>query len=193
MSHTRIKAIIGLGNPGPNYADTRHNAGAWYVQAIANQHSETLKDTSKLFGHYASVLVNNQKLHLFNPSTYMNESGKAVAALCQFYKLAPEEVLVAHDELDFDPGVARFKHGGGHAGHNGLRDIIKAIDSTNFWRLRLGIGHPGNRKQVSNFVLKSPSKDDKISISNSIDHALRALDDITLNQMDAAIQYLHSQ
>lgn len=193
MSSPIIKAIIGLGNPGPNYASTRHNAGAWLVEELAKQTQGTLKKETKLFGQYCKVFLNHQPLHLLVPDTFMNRSGQAVSALCKFYKLEPEQILVAHDELDFEPGITRLKHSGGHGGHNGLRDIIKAINSKDFYRARIGIGHPGNKNDVSDYVLKRPSKDDTISIERSIDDTLRVFDAALSGDMAQAMHRLHTE
>lgn len=158
---SQIKLIVGLGNPGPEYAKTRHNAGAWYVEQLARWHNVSLREEPKFFGHTARFLVDGQDVRLLIPNTYMNLSGKAVAALARFYQIAPEEILVAHDELDLPPGIAKFKQGGGHGGHNGLKDIIARMgNNNNFFRLRLGIGHPGAKELVTNHVLGDFAKAD---------------------------------
>jgi PTH1 family peptidyl-tRNA hydrolase len=189
-----IKLIIGLGNPGPNYIDTRHNAGAWFVEQIAASEQTPLKAEAKYHGLFAKVTIANQTVYLLNPTTFMNRSGTAVQAICQFYKIAPEEILVAHDELDFDAGVARIKVAGGHGGHNGLRDIIQKLGGAkDFNRLRIGIGHPGDKSKVHNYVLKNPSSTDKQKIVDSIHEAQRYLESIVTGDIAKAMNALHTQ
>ena len=173
---TPVELIVGLGNPGPNYERTRHNAGADLVLELAKSLHVELKHESKFFGDTARVTLDGHDVRLLIPSTFMNLSGKSVNALAKFYQIAPEAILVVHDELDKPPGEARFKKGGGHGGHNGLRDTIKCLgNNKEFARLRIGIGHPGNAKQVADYVLKKASPNDQQLIINSIDDALRAL------------------
>jgi PTH1 family peptidyl-tRNA hydrolase len=191
MSH--VKAIIGLGNPGADYADTRHNAGAWLVEAVARDGLATLRPEKKFLGLYAKVNIGGQPLHLLNPTTFMNRSGASIAALCQFFKLAPEELLVAHDELDIAPGTARYKTGGGHGGHNGLRDTISALgNAKDFHRLRIGIGHPGDAKRVVNYVLSRPGKTDREAIDAAIDECLATLPQALQGDWAKAMNRLHS-
>ncbi|EPC03763.1 peptidyl-tRNA hydrolase [Litchfieldella anticariensis FP35 = DSM 16096] len=191
MSH--VKAIIGLGNPGPEYDDTRHNAGAWLVEAIARDSHTPLRPERKFLGHYAKVNVAGEDLHLLLPQTFMNRSGGAVAALCQFFKLAPSELLVAHDELDIAPGTARYKQGGGHGGHNGLRDIIRALGNDNsFHRLRIGIGHPGDSRQVTNYVLGRPGKAERAAIEAVFGEIEATLPDAIRGNWAKAMNRLHS-
>ncbi|WP_163649924.1 aminoacyl-tRNA hydrolase [Modicisalibacter sp. 'Wilcox'] len=190
---SQVKAIIGLGNPGPEYADTRHNAGAWLVEAIARDSHAPLRMEKKFLGQYAKVHFSGRDVHLLNPTTFMNRSGAAVAALCQFFKLAPNELLVAHDELDIAPGTARYKTGGGHGGHNGLRDTISALGNCrDFHRLRLGIGHPGNARQVTNYVLGRPGKAERQAIDAAIDECLATLPDALAGDWARAMNRLHS-
>ena len=189
-----IKLIVGLGNPGPQYQDTRHNAGAWFVEQVASESGITLKAESKFHGHAGKAIIANRSVQLLVPSTFMNRSGNAVQAICQFYKIAPDEVLVAHDELDFEAGITKLKIAGGHGGHNGLRDIIQKFGGNkDFARLRVGIGHPGDKSQVHNYVLKSPSNTDKIKIQQSLDNALRYLDLMVSGDMAKAMNALHTQ
>lgn len=142
----QIRLLVGLANPGPEYARTRHNAGAWVVEELARVHNINLREESKYYGLTGRIMANGQDLRLLIPTTFMNLSGKSVAALANFYQIKPEEILVAHDELDLPPGVAKFKKGGGHGGHNGLRDIISKMgNNKDFYRLRVGIGHPATR------------------------------------------------
>lgn len=188
----QIKAIIGLGNPGDNYAATRHNAGAWLVEILARQAGTELRPEKKYYGLYAKVLLDGMELHLLEPTTFMNRSGAAVAALCQFYKIAPDELLVAHDELDIPPGSARYKQGGGHGGHNGLRDIISALGEKNFNRLRVGIGHPGDSRQVTNYVLGRPGKAELTAIGAALNECLATLPLAISGDWARAMSRLHS-
>ncbi|TDB03019.1 aminoacyl-tRNA hydrolase [Halomonas marinisediminis] len=190
---SQVRAIIGLGNPGADYEATRHNAGAWLVEALARRAGGELRADRKFLGLHARVQFEGRDLHLLNPTTFMNRSGGAVAGLCQFYKLAPDELLVVHDELDLPPGSARFKTGGGHGGHNGLRDIISALGNTrDFHRLRLGIGHPGDSRQVTNYVLGRPGKAEHIAIEAAIDESLATLPDAIDGHWTKAMNRLHS-
>ncbi len=188
-----LRLIVGLGNPGPEHAKTRHNAGAWYVEQLARWHNVSLREEPKFFGHTARFLAEGQDVRLLIPNTYMNLSGKAVAALARFYQIVPEEILVAHDELDLPPGIAKFKQGGGHGGHNGLKDIIARMgNNNNFFRLRLGIGHPGAKELVAGFVLtKAPSSEQSL-IEAALDESLRATDILFKQDMTKAMNRLHS-
>lgn len=188
-----LKLIVGLGNPGRDYEGTRHNAGFWFVDALADAAGATLRNESKFHGEAAKIRLHGEDLWLLKPMTFMNRSGQAVSALARFYKIEPEQILVVHDELDLPPGGAKLKRGGGHAGHNGLRDIISAIGSKDFLRLRLGIGHPGSAKQVSNYVLSKPGKDDRISIDHAIAEAERILPELIDDQLQKAMNLLHSK
>ena len=188
-----VKAIIGLGNPGPEYEDTRHNAGAWLVEQLARDTAETLRPERKFLGLHARIRLGGHDLHLLNPTTFMNRSGASVAALCQFFKIAPDELLVAHDELDIAPGCARYKTGGGHGGHNGLRDIISALGNSNgFHRLRIGIGHSGSAKLVTNYVLGRPGKAERQAIDDSLDETIATLPDVLDGDWAKAMNRLHS-
>ncbi|NRB57394.1 MAG: aminoacyl-tRNA hydrolase [Salinicola sp.] len=188
-----VKAIIGLGNPGAEYEDTRHNAGAWLVEQLARDAAQTLRPERKFLGLYAKIHLGGHDLHLLNPTTFMNRSGASVAALCQFFKIAPDELLVAHDELDIVPGCARYKTGGGHGGHNGLRDIVSALGNTNgFHRLRIGIGHPGSAKLVTNYVLGRPGKAERQSIDAAIDEIITTLPEALSGDWAKAMNRLHS-
>ncbi|PMR78793.1 aminoacyl-tRNA hydrolase [Billgrantia endophytica] len=188
----QVKAIIGLGNPGADYAETRHNAGAWLVEILARQAGTELRPEKKFLGLYAKVQLDGHELHLLEPTTFMNRSGSAVAALCQFYKIAPDELLVAHDELDIPPGAARYKQGGGHGGHNGLRDIISALgNDKSFHRLRIGIGHPGDSRQVTNYVLGRPGKTELGAIGGAIGECLATLPLAIAGDWARAMSRLH--
>ena len=188
-----VELIVGLGNPGPNYERTRHNVGADLVLELAKSLHTELKHESKFFGDTARVSIAGRDVRLLIPSTFMNLSGKSVAALARFYQIAPENILVVHDELDMDPGIARFKKGGGHGGHNGLRDTIKSLgNSSEFARLRIGIGHPGKANLVADYVLKKASPSDQQLIINSIDDALRHLSTAVEGHWEKAMTALHS-
>ena len=189
---SRVALIVGLGNPGTEYEATRHNAGFWFVDELARISGGTFKADSKFHGEVAKITLQGEAVWLLKPTTYMNRSGQAVSALAKYYKIAPEQILVAHDELDFDPGVVKLKREGGHGGHNGLRDIISALgNKKNFWRLRIGIGHPGNAKDVSDYVLVRPSKSDREAIERAIDDAVRALPAMIEGDPEKAMRELH--
>ncbi|WP_300003097.1 aminoacyl-tRNA hydrolase [uncultured Cedecea sp.] len=172
-----IKLIVGLANPGAEYAATRHNAGAWYVDLLADRHNQPLKEEAKFYGYTARLNIAGEDVRLLVPTTFMNLSGKAVSAMANFYRIQPEEILVAHDELDLPPGVAKFKLGGGHGGHNGLKDIISKLgNNPGFHRLRVGIGHPGDKNKVVGFVLGKPPLSEQKLIDDAIDEATRCTD-----------------
>lgn len=191
---TAIQLIVGLGNPGPEYEQTRHNAGAFFVERIAQKYNVQLVPDRKYFGLTARFGHQGKDVRLLIPTTYMNRSGQAVAALAGFFRIPPEAILVAHDELDLPPGVAKLKVGGGHGGHNGLRDIIAQLGNNNgFHRLRLGIGHPGVASQVSNFVLARAPRAEQELLDTSIDFALGVLPDIFAGEWNRAMKTLHSQ
>ena len=186
-----IRLIVGLGNPGSAYSNTRHNAGFWFVDELASKYKANLANESKFFGVLGKFNYQNRDIYLLKPQTYMNLSGKSVLALASFYKILPSEIMVAHDELDFAPGVAKLKLGGGNGGHNGLKDIDSVIGKE-YLRLRLGIGHPGDRNKVADYVLKKPLLDEKISIDNSIDKALSVSDLLLSGDINTATKLLHS-
>ncbi|GLP97999.1 aminoacyl-tRNA hydrolase [Paraferrimonas sedimenticola] len=190
---SEIKLIVGLANPGSEYAKTRHNAGAWYVEELARLAGTSLRADGKYFGLTAQANIAGKPVRLLIPTTFMNLSGKSVAALANFYRIAPEQILVAHDELDLPPGVARFKLGGGHGGHNGLKDIISKMgNDKGFYRLRIGIGHPGDKRQVSGFVLGRAPANEQTAIDEAVDEALRATDTLFKLDMTKAMNRLHS-
>ena len=190
---TAIKLIAGQGNPGSEYRGTRLNAGADFVQELARQCGASLQPESKFFGLSSRVTYAGHDLRLLIPTTFMNRSGKSVAAMASFYKIAPEEILIAHDELDIPAGTARFKKGGGHGGHNGLRDIVPALgNNQNFHRLRIGIDHPGHASRVSGYVLSQPSQVDRARIDASIDEAIAALPLLLEGDATKAMTRLHS-
>ncbi|OFZ92911.1 MAG: aminoacyl-tRNA hydrolase [Betaproteobacteria bacterium RIFCSPLOWO2_02_67_12] len=186
-----IRLIVGLGNPGKEYERTRHNAGSWLVERFAVSCGIVLRKEAKyqaLVGRHAA-----SGAWLLVPQTYMNASGHAVFMLAGFFKLAPEEILVAHDELDFAPGVAKMKLGGGIAGHNGLRDISQKLGSHEYWRLRLGIGHPGDKDLVHDYVLHKPSSEDRAAIDGAIDNALQVLPLCLAGDLQGAMLKLHTK
>lgn len=184
-----IKMIVGLGNPGNKYAKTRHNAGFWLLDNL----SSTFRYDKKFNADVAEWLVAGEKIILLKPLTFMNLSGDSVQKATQFYKIPVTQLLVVHDELDFAAGMAKFKKGGGHGGHNGLRDIIAKTGEKDFLRLRIGIDHPGDAKQVANYVLKAPSKEDRQSIDNSLMDAERAIDVLLKDGIESAMLKLHSK
>lgn len=191
MSH--IKLIVGLGNPGREYEQTRHNAGAMFVEELARQHNISLKGESKFFGLTGRMLLGSDDIRLVIPNTFMNRSGQSVAALCNFYKIAVDEILVAHDELDIEIGTARFKQGGRHGGHNGLRDIIvKCGNDKNFHRLRIGIGHPGSADKVTGYVLNKAPANDHQKMLAAIDEAIKVLPEAVAGDWPRAMNYLHT-
>jgi len=187
-----IDLIVGLGNPGVEYEQTRHNAGFWFVEEIARLKGAQFRPESKFSGGACKVVLEGRDIWLLKPDTFMNRSGLAVQKLASFYKIPVENILVAHDELDLEPGTARLKSAGGHGGHNGLRDIIAQMGKE-FHRLRIAIGHPGHRDQVSDYVLHRASKDEQISIENSIDDALRVLPLLAQGSWEKAVHRLHSK
>ncbi len=191
---TAIQLIVGLGNPGPEYDQTRHNAGALFVERLADQQRTSLSLDKKYFGLTGKFSHQGRDVRLLIPTTYMNRSGQAVAALANFFRIEPDAILVAHDELDLAPGVARLKKGGGHGGHNGLRDIIAQLGNRNdFHRLRLGIGHPGHASLVSGFVLGRAPRSEQELLDTSIDFALGVLPQMLAGDWTKAMHQLHSQ
>ncbi|KQW38564.1 aminoacyl-tRNA hydrolase [Rhizobacter sp. Root404] len=188
-----IRLLVGLGNPGPEYEDTRHNAGFWFIDAVARELKANLVPERSYFGLAARVNRPDGPLWLLEPMTFMNLSGKSVGALARFFKIAPAEILVAHDELDLLPGQMKMKFGGSHAGHNGLKDIQAQLGSADFWRLRLGIGHPGVKAEVVNYVLRKPMAEHREAIDKSIEQALTALDLLLAGDMDRALMKVHAK
>ena len=187
-----IKLFVGLGNPGAEYEDTRHNAGFWWIDQLAAQLKVSLQPEKNYHGWAVRTQCEGQTIWLLKPATFMNLSGKSVAALAKFFKIQPEEILVVHDELDVVPGEAKMKFGGSHAGHNGLRDIHAQLGTDAYWRLRLGVGHPGDKSDVVNWVLKKPSLDHRVAIDQSIDRALKALPHLLAGEMDKATMLVHT-
>ena len=188
-----IRILVGLGNTGAEYHATRHNAGFWFVEEAARQLGAALQPERAYSGKVARINRPDGPLWLLEPMTYMNLSGKSVAALARFYKIAPEEILVAHDELDLQPGQVKLKLGGSSAGHNGLKDIEAQLGSGGFWRLRLGIGHPGVKAEVVDYVLRKPSPEHREGIEKGIDQALSALDLLLAGHLDRAMMKVHAK
>lgn len=189
----RVQLIVGLGNPGREYQDTRHNAGFWFVDELARQQGASFKPEKKFQGEAVRCHIDGKECWLLKPQTFMNLSGQSVQALASFYKIPLEAILVVHDELDLDAGVIRLKNGGGHGGHNGLRDIINRMGSNRFLRLRIGIGHPGDKSRVTGHVLTKVSTDDRIEIERAIDSAIRELPLIVSGEIQRAMNTLHSK
>ena len=187
-----IRLLVGLGNPGAEYEATRHNAGFWWVDEAARKLGASLAPDRAYAGLVARVNRAGQAVWLLEPMTYMNLSGRSVAALARFFKIAPSEILVVHDELDLLPGHIKLKQGGGHAGHNGLKDIHAQLGSPDYWRLRIGIGHPGDRAEVANYVLGKPRVEDRIAIEDAMARALPALDKLLDGDMAAAARVIHA-
>jgi PTH1 family peptidyl-tRNA hydrolase len=187
-----IKLFVGLGNPGPEYEATRHNAGFWWIDALSQELKAPLSLDKNYHGQVARTTVNGQTVWLLKPLTFMNLSGKSVAALARFFKISPGEVLVAHDELDIVPGQAKLKFGGSHAGHNGLRDIHAQLGSADYWRLRIGVGHPGVKAEVINWVLKKPSQEHRDAIEDCMARSLKAVPDLLRGEMEKATMLIHT-
>lgn len=187
-----ILLIVGLANPGAEYEHTRHNAGAWFVSALAADANISLRHNAKFHGLHGTAKVKGHECHLLIPSTYMNLSGQAVQAIASYYKIPTQAILIAHDEIDLPPGVVRLKMDGGHGGHNGLRDIISRLSSKEFYRLRIGVGHPGNSKDVSDYVLASPKKAERTEIDDALKTAEEILPLVMEGQFQKAMQLLHT-
>lgn len=192
-----IRLLVGLGNPGPEYEATRHNAGFWWIDAVARRLGANLVADRAYHGLVARVNRPvpgvETPVWLLQPQTYMNLSGKSVAALARFFKIEPGQILVVHDELDLLPGQTKMKRGGGHAGHNGLKDIQAQLGSPDFWRLRLGIGHPGDRAEVANYVLRKPPASERELLEASIDRTVPALEALLRGDMEGALRQVHSK
>jgi PTH1 family peptidyl-tRNA hydrolase len=189
---SRIKLLVGLGNPGEKYTATRHNAGFWWIDKIATQTDSKLALEGKFYG-IAGKLNTKAETWLLKPTTFMNASGKSVAALANYYKISPSEILVIHDELDLPVGSVKLKMGGGHGGHNGLKDIEAALGTKDFWRLRIGIGHPGDRNEVVNFVLKAPTKDEETTIDEKLYESTKLIDLFLNGEFENAMLKLHTK
>ncbi|MCP4332713.1 MAG: aminoacyl-tRNA hydrolase [Gammaproteobacteria bacterium] len=187
-----LRLIVGLGNPGADYVDTRHNAGFWLVDEIAAQQGLSFRFEKRFNADECKFKAHGRDVFLLKPEPFMNRSGQAVAALARYYKIAPAEILVIHDELDLSPGTNRIKQAGGHGGHNGLRDIVNHLGSREFFRIRVGIGHPGDSKQVINYVLHKPSGVDLTAIENASRDTLEVMPQLLEGRIDKAMQALHT-
>ena len=188
-----IRLLVGLGNPGPEYEGTRHNAGFWFIDDVARALKVSLQPERSYFGLVARANTAHGPVWLLEPMTFMNLSGKSVSALARFFKINPDEILVAHDELDLMPGEVKMKRGGSHAGHNGLRDIQAQLGTNDYWRLRLGIGHPGVKSEVVNHVLRKPPQAEREAIEDAIAKGLTALDLLLAGEMDKALLKVHAK
>ena len=191
-----IRLIVGLGNPGAKHESDRHNAGFWFIDRLASQHKQLLQPEKRFLGKAAKIRVEGQDIYLLTPDTYMNLSGESVGPLCRFHKITPQEVLVVHDELDLKPGMARLKQGGGNGGHNGLKDITAALGTQEYWRLRLGIGHPRElqlQQVVADFVLHRPRKEEQALIDEAIDKSLSVIPLLCQGLFEKAMLELHTR
>ena len=187
-----IQLLVGLGNPGPEYAATRHNAGAWLVQQLAAQHDQAFSLQSKLYASLGKIELGEQQCRLVIPAVFMNNSGQAICAVANYYKILPQNILIAHDDIDLPPGTVRLKYDGGHGGHNGLRDACKSLGTKAFYRLRIGVGKAKHRDAVADYVLARPSKSEQSLIDDSIDAALRVMPDVLQGNIEKAMQALHT-
>lgn len=192
-NHSGIQLFVGLGNPGAQYTATRHNAGFWWVDQIAAENACRLNHESKFLGDTGRFKSADREAWLLKPATFMNKSGRAVAALANFYKIPPEAILVIHDELDLPAGSIKLKKGGGHGGHNGLKDIVACLGTNDFWRLRIGIDHPGDRNAVVNYVLNAPMKEEQRQIDEAIDASTAILPALLEGNMESAMLKLHTK
>ena len=192
MAADGIRLIVGLGNPGPQYAATRHNVGFWFVDGLAERNGGQFRVESKFHGMLARIHLAGSDVRLLKPTTFMNRSGQSIIAASQYFDIPPQSILVVHDELDLPVGTLRLKQGGGHGGHNGLRDTMRALGGRDFWRLRIGIDHPGDRNQVINYVLSRASKDDETRILDGLTDAEGVMDDVVSGAFQKAMHRLHS-
>jgi PTH1 family peptidyl-tRNA hydrolase len=192
MAGTPLKLIVGLGNPGAEYARTRHNAGFWLVDELARRHGGMFRHEGKHQGELARVRIGGDEIWLLKPMTFMNRSGGPVSSVLGFYKLTPAQMLVAHDEIDLPGGTVRLKEAGGHGGHNGLRDII-AAQGDGFWRLRIGVGHPGSSREVVDFVLTTAGKDEQRAIDETIVAGADAIEEMLRSGAQIAMNKLHAR
>ena len=194
MQGNPIELIVGLGNPGPQHQSNRHNAGAIFLAELCRCYQGQLRFESKFAGEFGSANIEGKNVRLLFPTTYMNHSGRSVAAVLNFYKIEPRNMLVAYDEIDFEVGSTRLKEGGGHGGHNGMRDIINALGGRNeFYRLRIGVGHPGHKSMVANYVLSDPSKSEAEILMTEIDKAIRVMPQAVTGDWEEAMRLLHTR
>ncbi len=192
MGDPTVRLVVGLGNPGPRYADTRHNVGFWFADRLASRYRTLFQRAGRFHGDVAQVEAGG-RLWLLKPETFMNRSGQSLAAMARYYRYTPEQILVAHDDLDLPPGTIRLKRGGGHGGHNGLRDIMTQYGVRDFLRLRIGIGHPGSADQVTGYVLSRASRADEALIDEAIDEAIKVFPHILEGNLEKAMHVLHSR
>ncbi len=188
-----IKLVVGLGNPGQDYTETRHNAGFWFVDEFALDHSVSFSPEKKFFGETARISSSGKDCRILKPDTFMNHSGRSVKSLMEYFDILPTEVLVAHDEIDLDAGIIRLKRGGGHGGHNGLRDIINQLGSKDFLRLRIGVGHPGSKDDVIDYVLHRPGQDDRTQIDQAIKRGLEVMSLVFNGELNKAMTLLNAK
>lgn len=193
MATQPIKMIVGLGNPGSEYEATRHNAGFWFVDRLADRAHQAFKVEARHHGHVCRLALQGQECWLLKPTTYMNRSGQSVSSLASYFRIAPEEILIAHDELDLAPGDIRLKSGGGHAGHNGLRDIMSALGNRDFQRLRIGIDRPRQQGSVVDYVLGRPSQAERGAIEQAIEQAIDCLEDLLAGHLQQVMNRLHTR
>ncbi|WP_089729151.1 aminoacyl-tRNA hydrolase [Candidatus Thiosymbion oneisti] len=193
MAGKGIRLVVGLGNPGPEYESTRHNVGYRFVDTLAARNGGRFRIENRFRGLLCRLLISGRDLRLLKPMTFMNRSGQSVAAVVHYFEIAPEQVLIAHDELDLSVGTLRLKQGGGHAGHNGLRDVISALNTPDFWRLRIGIDHPEDRSEVVSYVLSRASRDDEGRIRDALDQAEQCLSETLAGKFQIAMNRLHSR
>lgn len=187
-----IQLIVGLGNPGREYEKSRHNVGFWFIKALAEQYNTTFRSEAKFKGLTCQININDHNCRMLFPLTYMNLSGEAVKAMVDFYNIAPETILAIHDDLDFDPGIIRFKKDGGHGGHKGLLSIINHLHSKEFYRLRIGIGHPKDKDAVVGYVLRQPARSEKQLIEKAIDDGIQVVPEIVAGNIEKVMTILHS-
>ena len=190
--HNGIRLVAGLGNPGNKHESTRHNAGFWFVDALANKHNAQFKHETKFKAEVAYFTFHGEKIWLLKPLTFMNDSGESLRFFCDFYKIPTEQILVAHDEIDLPNGEVKIKWSGGHGGHNGLRSIFAHLNK-DFWRLRLGVGHPGHKDQVVSYVLKKASREERAEIDDAINNAMSIIGYCIDGDMEAAMKALHTK
>lgn len=192
MTDAGVRLIVGLGNPGPQYESTRHNVGYWFIEALAARNGGQFRVENKFHGLLCRLPLSGRDLRLLKPTTFMNRSGQSLAAVARYFDIPPEQILVVHDELDLPVGTLRLKQGGGHAGHNGLRDVINVLGTRDFWRLRIGIDHPLDRSQVVNYVLSRASRGDEARIRDALEEAEPCLADAIKGEFQKAMHRLHS-
>ena len=190
--NTPIRLIVGLGNPGDKYTATRHNAGFWFLDQLASRHQVSFRSETKFKADVGAFEYQGARVWLLKPNTFMNLSGESLGPFAKYYQIAPENTLVVHDELDLPPGTSRFKWAGGHGGHNGLRDIFKHF-AKDFWRLRVGVGHPGHKDQVLSFVMRAPSKQEQALIDDSLDRVMDSMTEVFDGDLEAAMRLLHKK